>query len=168
VRGLDTSLLDLRHTDRHEAGTLYRHLWFVLHLYCSSKNLALGTSLYSYPEDMSPYVAALVEWRTPDAAKVQGFVSAMAEFHAKEARQTAHDELAEFDDPDYMLFPHEIPTLLRLREWLGLPNPSIFEHPLMNQPPAAMPPAEPLPVPATPLLDRVIDKLERDYPGSFA
>ncbi len=167
VRGLDTSLLDLRHTDRHEAGTLYRHLWFVLHLYSDAKGVALDTKPYSYPEDMSPYAAVLADWRTSDLAKVQQFVLAMADFHAKEARQTKHGEIAEFDFEDVMLFPYEILAFLRLREWLGLPNPQSFEHPLMKQPLAAMPP-QPLPQPSTPLLDRVIEKFKQEYPGSFA
>jgi hypothetical protein len=167
VRGLDTSLLDFRHNDRHHAGKVYRHLWFVLHLYSAAKGITLDTSLYSYPDDMSPYAAVLANWRTLDPAVVQGFVTAMAEFHVQEARQTAHDEVAEFDDPDYMLFPHEILSYLRLREWMGLPNPQHFDHPLMNQPLAVMP-SEPLPQPETPLLDRVIEKFRQDYPGSFA
>jgi len=55
VSGLDTSLLDLKHNDRHKKGKFFRHFWFLLHLYCSAKGLILDTSLYSYPEDMSPY-----------------------------------------------------------------------------------------------------------------
>lgn len=166
VRGLDTSLLDLRHTDRHEAGTLYRHLWFILHLYCSAKGVQIDTKPYSYPDDMSPYAAVLADWRTSDVTRVQQFVLAMADFHAQEARQTKHDEIAEFDFNAQMLFPYEILAFLRLREWLGLPNPQSFEHPLMKQPLAAMPP-QPLPMPATPLLDRVVEKFRQEYPGSF-
>jgi hypothetical protein len=80
---------------------------------------------------------------------------------------TAHDEIAEFDTEDRMLFPHEILTFLRLREWAGLPNPSSFEHPLMNQPLAKLPEPVPLPQPETPLLDAVIAKFKLEYPGSF-
>lgn len=167
VRGLDTSLLDLRHTDRHDAGTLYRHLWFILHLYCSAKGVQIDTKPYSYPDDMSPYAAVLADWRTSDVTRVQQFVLTMADFHAQEARQTKHDEIAEFDFNAQMLFPYEILAFLRLREWLGLPNPQSFEHPLMKQPLAAMPP-QPLPQPSTPLLDRVIEKFKQEYPGSFA
>ena len=168
VKGLDTSLLDLKHNDRHEKGKLYRHFWFLLHLYCSAKGLILDTSLYSYPEDMSPYDKVLADWRTPDVNTVQSFVTAMADFHLREARETEHDEVAEFDDEDYMLFPHEILSFLRVREWLGLPNPGTFDHPLMNQPLARMPQPVPLPQPDTPLLDQVIGKFKREYPGSFA
>jgi hypothetical protein len=169
LKGLDTSLLDLRHTDLHEAGKVYRHFWFLLHLYCATqKGAKLDMSLYSNPEDMSPYQAVLADWRTNDLCKVQDFVSAMADFHVREAYETAHDEVAEFDDQDYMLFPHEILTFLRLREWEGLPNPDSFDHPLMQQPLAKLPIEVSLPQPYTPLLDQVINKFKQEYPDSFS
>ena len=166
-RGLDTTLLGLRHTPEHQAGTLFRHLWFLLHLYCDARALPLDTSLYSYPKDMSPYAAVLADWRTTDLAKVQVFVTAMADFHMLHARFTAHDEIAEFDTEDRMLFPHEILSFLRLREWAGLTNPTHFDHPLMNHPMARMPEPVPLPLPDTPLLDAVVAKFQLEYPGSF-
>ena len=166
-RGLDTTLLGLRHTPEHQAGTLYRHFWFMLHLYCDARALPLDTSLYSYPEDMAPYSGVLADWRTTDLTKVQGFVTAMADFHMVHARFTAHDEIAEFDTEDRMLFPHEILSFLRLREWAGLVNPTHFDHPLMNHPMARMPEPVPLPLPDTPLLDAVVAKFQFEYPGSF-
>lgn len=166
-RGLDTTLLGLRHTPDHQAGTLYRHFWFLLHLYCDARSLPLDTSLYSYPEDMSPYAAVLAEWRTTDLDKVQRFVSAMADFHLQHARFTKHDEIAEFDTEDRMLYPHEILSFLRLREWMGLSNPAAFEHPLMRHPMARMPNPVPLPQPDTPLLDAVVAKFKTEFPGSF-
>lgn len=171
-RGLDTSLLDLRHTPRHEAGTFYRHFWFLMHLNCDTAGIALDTSPYSYPEDMSPYRDVLADWRTPDLAKVQRFVSAMTDFHVLEAEVRADlegepNEISEFNTEPRMLFPHEILTFLRLREEAGLENPTSFDHPLMNQPLAKLPGPVPLPRPATPLLDQVIEKFKRDYPGSF-
>ena len=166
-RGLNTSLLDLRHTPEHRKGTLYRHFWFLLHLYCDARGLPLDTSLYSYPKDMKPYAAVLADWRTTDLAKVQSFVTAMADFHMVHARFTAHDEIAEFDTEDRMLFPHEILSFLRLREWAGLVNPTHFDHPLMNHPMARMPEPVPLPLPDTPLLDAVVAKFQLEYPGSF-
>ena len=167
-KGLDTSLLDLRHTDAHQKGMLFRHFWFLMHLYCQADGVTLDISKYSYPADMSPYAEVLADWRTTDLNRVQAFVSAMSDFHLSEARVTAHDEIAEFDTEDRMLFPHEILTFLRLREWAGLPNPSSFEHPLMNQPLAKLPEPVPLPQPETPLLEDVITKFKLEYPGSFA
>ena len=166
-KGLNTSLLDLRHTDKHEAGKVYRHFWFLMHIFNDYENRSIDTSLYSYPEDMSPYADVLADWRTEDLDKVQKFVSDMADFHIKEARTTAHDEIAEFDEEDVMIFPYEILTFLRLREWSGLKNPERFNHPLMNQPLAILPSPVPLPKPETPLLDQVIEKFRKDYPGSF-
>lgn len=168
IKGLDTPLLDLRLTSRHEAGTLYRHFWFLLSLYCDARKLTLDISKYSYPADMSPYADVLADWRTTDLDKVQTFVTAMADFHLQEARATAHDEIAEFDTEDRMLFPHEILCWLRMREWVGLVNPVAFDHPLMKQPLAVMPGPEPLPHPETPLLDAVVAKFRDEFPGSFS
>lgn len=167
VHGLDTTLLGLRHTPEHEAGSLYRHFWFLLQLHCDAHRLPLDTSLYSYPDDMSPYAAVLADWRTTDVDKVRGFVNAMADFHLQHARFAAHDEVDEFDVEDTMLFPHEILSFLRMREWAGLPNPDQFDHPLMKHPMARMPAPVPLAKPETPLLDAVIAKFQREYPGSF-
>ena len=76
--------------------------------------------------------------------------------------------LAEFDTEDRMLFPYEILAFLRLREWQGLVNPEVFEHPLMQQPLTKLPKDVPLAVPETPLLDQVVVKFQQEYPGSFA
>lgn len=168
IRGLDTSLLDLRHTDRHSKGILFRHFWFVLHLFAQARGHTFNTSLYSYPPDMSPYDEFLADWRTTDLTKVHDWVGAMADFHVQETRNRAHDEIDEFDSEDVMLFPYEILCWLRLREWLGLVNPESFSHPLMQQPLARLPAPVPLAVPATPLLDQVIARFRQEYPNSFA
>ena len=168
VHGLDTSLLDLRHTDRHSAGEMYRHFWFILHLYAQSGGPKFDTALYSYPPDMGPYTAVLKDWGTTDLTKVHDWVCAMADFHVLETRNTADDEIDEFDDEDVMLFPYEILCWLRLREWLGLPNPESFNHPLMQQPLARLPTPVPLAIPVTPLLDQVIAKFQQEYPNSFS
>ncbi len=167
VRGLDTSLLDLRHTDRHRAGEIYRHFWFLMHLYEQANEDRFDIKNYSYPPDMSPYAEVLADWKTTDLAKVQDWVSAMADFHIQETRNTAHDEIDEFDKESVMLLPYEILCWLRLREWAGLANPETFDHPLMQQALAKLPTPVPLPTPETPLLDQVIAKFKQEYPGSF-
>ena len=110
--------------------------------------------------------AVLADWRTPDLGKIHNFVIAMADFHVQEA--SSPEEITELNDPDYILFPHEILTFLRLREWAGLPNPETFDHPLMLQPLARLPAPVPLAQPDTPLLDKVITKFKQEYPDSFA
>lgn len=167
IRGLDTSLLDLQHTDRHRAGEIYRHFWFILHLYAQAGGQKFDISLYSYPPDMSPYATVLNDWLTTDLNKVHDWVCAMADFHLQETRNTAHDEIDEFDAEDVMLFPYEILCWLRLREWAGLENPKRFDHPLMQQPLAQLPEPVPLDVPATPLLDQVIARFRQEFPDSF-
>ena len=167
VRGLDTPLLDLRHTDRHRAGEVYRHFWFIMHLYAKAGGREFDTALYSYPPDMSPYENVLDDWLTTDLTKVQDWVCAMADYHVQEARNTAHAIVDEFDAEDVMLFPYEILCWLRLREWAGRENPDSFDHPLMQQPLAQLPTPSPLEVPATPLLDQVVDRFRQEFPDSF-
>jgi hypothetical protein len=167
VKGLDTSLLDLRHTDRHRKGVVYRHFWFLMHLYEQANGDRFDIKNYSYPPDMSPYAEVLADWKTPDLSKVHNWVCVMADFHVQETRNTAHDQIDEFDAEDTMLFPYEILCWLRLREWAGLENPENFDHPLMQQPLAKLPAPVPLPIPETPLLDQVIAKFKLEYPNSF-
>lgn len=164
-KGLDTSLVDMRINDRHDKGTMFRHFWFLIHLYCDSGSYPLNTSLYSYPKDMSPYAPVLADWRTEDLAKVHRWVCEMAEYHAAEAGNTRDDTVDEFDHDRNRLFPYEILVYLRLREWNGLKNPDKFDHPLMNQPLAWLPEPVPLAQPDTPLLDRVIARYRTEFPA---
>jgi hypothetical protein len=167
VKGLGTPMLDLLHNDRHEKGVLFPAFWFILQLYCSSRNLPLDVTKYSYPEDMRPYADVLADWRTRDQTKIQQWVLAMADYHLHEARNVPDDEIAQFDTEDQMLFPYEILFWLRLREWSGLQNPEEFDHPLMKLPTARLPNPVPLPRPETPLLDAVVAKFKLEFPGSF-
>lgn len=164
-KGLDTALLDMRINDRHDAGKLFRHMWFLIHLYCDSGRHPLDISLYSYPNDMAPYAQVLADWRTEDVAKVHRWVCGMAEFHVAQTDDSRPDTVREFDYDDWKLFPYEILAYLRLREWNGLPNPEKFDHPLMNQPLARLPQSVPLAQPDTPLLDCVIERFRTEFPG---
>ena len=168
VQGLDTSLLDLRHTDRHCAGEVYRHFWFLLHLYEKISGNCFDIKNYSYPPDMSPYAAVLDDWQTSDLTKVHDWVCVLADFHIQQTRNSSHDEIEEFDVEDTMIFPFEILCWLRLREWAGLANPESFDHPLMQLPLARLPTPVPLAMPIEPLLDKVIARFRREYPKSFA
>ena len=166
VGGLDTSLLDLRHTDRHRAGEIYRHFWFLMHLYELGSGERFDIKNYSYPTDMSPYSEVLADWQTPDLAKVHDWACKMADWHLEQVR-VSEDLNEGFDRDSTMLFPYEILCWLRLREWAGLENPDQFDHPLMQQPLARLPAPVPLPVPDTPLLDQVIAKFRQEFPDSF-
>ena len=167
LRGLDTPMLDLRHTDRHTAGELYPNLWFLLQLYCDARQIPLDLTKYSYPPDMSPYTDVLADWRTSDLTQVRRRVDALADFHLAQTKPAPGFESALFDGEDVILFPYEILTWLRLREWAGLENPAEFDHPLMKLPTARLPNPVPLPQPDTPLLDAVVAKFRIEFPGSF-
>lgn len=165
LEGLDTPLLDLRINDRHDAGTLFPHFWFLVHLYCAVRGIKpIDTSLYSYPESMEPYAQVLADWKTTDLTKVHQWVVEMAEHHVQMSDDSDHYSVNEFDNPDYQLFPYEILAFLRLREWLGLHNPTKFEHPLMQQPLAYLPPNVPLADPEMPLLNQVIARYRQEFP----
>ncbi|MBO3275763.1 hypothetical protein [Pseudomonas schmalbachii] len=168
--GLDTELLDLHLTHLHENGTLYRHFWFLLHLVFDVEKLSIDTSLYSYPESLTPYDEVLSDWKTTDLEKVGEMVQCMADFHVQHSREDSQGrEVYEFEEEDYWLFPYEIFAFLRLREWIGLKNPQEFDHPLMQQPLGRLPcePGVPLARPDTPLLDQVVAKFNQQYPNSI-
>ncbi|MBO3275762.1 hypothetical protein [Pseudomonas schmalbachii] len=168
--GLDTKLLDLRITPKHDKGTLYRHFWFLVHLACEVEELTIDTSLYSYPKSLAPYDEVLADWKTTDLGKVSQMVQRMADFHAQHSREDSRGrEVYEFENEERWLFPYEIFAFLRLREWLGLKNPHEFDHPLMQQPLGCLPcePGIPLARPETPLLDQVIAKFNQQYPNSI-
>ena len=165
LEGLDNPMLDLRINDQHESGVLFPHFWFLMHLYTSWRGYKpIDISRYSYPESMAPYAQVLEDWRTEDVSKVQRWVEEMAEHHVQKTDDADPDGKNEFDFDRAKLFPYEIFAFLRLREWLKLPNPTSFEHPLMNQPLGYLP--QPLPDggPAIPLLDQVIERYRQDFP----
>lgn len=164
-KGLDTPLVDMRINERHDAGKLFSHMWFLIHLYCDSGNYPLDTSLYSYPDDMAPYAQVLADWRTEDLKKVHDWVCQLADYHVAGTDDSRPDTVKEFDFDDWKLFPYEILAYLRLREWNGLKNPDKFDHPLMSQPLAWLPEPVPLAQPDTPLLDRVIERFRGEFPA---
>lgn len=161
-RGLDTPLLNLQKNEKHQAGTLFRHFWFLIELYAKSTNKDIDTSPYSYPPELSPYQQVLNNWDTADQALLQVLISSMADFHLSNARTPPQDNVLEFDYEERMLFPYEILAFLRIREWANLKNPSSFDHPLMQHPLAQLP--------ATLIeqnnehFNNVIDKLKKEFP----
>lgn len=158
--GLDTPLLHLRKNEKHEAGNLFRHFWFLLELYAKSIGQKIDTSLYSYPTKLSPYDLALQCWDTSDQTVLQELISQMANFHLSQTLSPEDDDVLEFDYEGRMLFPYEILTFLRIREWANLKNPVTFDHPLMQHPLAKLPPA--LSIPNSQLFKVVIDKFNHD------
>jgi hypothetical protein len=161
-KGLDTPLLNLQKNEKHQAGTLFRHFWFLLELYAKSINENIDTSSYSYPPDLSPYQQVINNWNTADQKFLQVLISSMADFHLSHARTPEHDDVLEFDYEERMLFPYEILAFLRIREWANLENPSSFDHPLMQHALAQLPAT--LIKPNSELFNDVIDKFKKEFP----
>ncbi|WP_320200685.1 hypothetical protein RMR16_025030 (plasmid) [Agrobacterium sp. rho-13.3] len=167
IEGLDTRLLDLRKNDRHNSGSLFPHFWFLIQIFRAGKGEPfIDLAPYSHPQTMAPYDQVLADWKTTDISKVKQWVEDMAEHHVQQTHDSDPDGKSEFDFDRAKLFPYEILAFLRIREWAGLSNPTEFDHPLMKQPLAYMPPlAElPLPDPETPLLDRVLVRYREKWP----
>ncbi|UKB85833.1 hypothetical protein LF887_09485 [Chryseobacterium sp. MEBOG06] len=154
IAGLDTPLLDLRRNPYHRCGELYRHFWFVMFLCADAFSKKIVLDSYSHPKNMSPYTDVLKNWKTDDLNMVQHFVSSMADFHLEQTRNTEHSKVNEFDVESRALFPYEILSFLRIREWMGLKNPESYVHPLMNIALARLP-AEPIFLPCSDFAEKV-------------
>jgi hypothetical protein len=137
---------------------------FIFSLFCELQNLPFNDSVFPYlDDDFGVYAPIIANWRTKDVKQVSEWVNQMADYHLEQTKKPRGVEWGEFELPGIYLFPYEILAFLRLREWLGLPNPSEFEHPLMNQPMAFMPTIS-LPVPAfDELTQQVIVKYRAQY-----
>jgi hypothetical protein len=169
TKGLDTPMLDLRHTNRHYKGTIFPHFWFLMHLYTLWRELpAIDTEKYSYPnaETMAVYDTVLDDWQTRDVEKVAGWCNDMAEHHIRNAWSGNQDDALEFDHTEAMIFPYEIFAYLRLREWQKLPNPdpATLTHPLFAQPLGKFLPPLTGDHAQNPLLDAALQVYRGEYP----
>ncbi|MEI6858595.1 MAG: hypothetical protein V5788_02180, partial [Shewanella sp.] len=136
----------------------YPHAWFLLDLCCRWQGLAFEVSDFKLPKKMYIYPEVLAEWDTKDVSRVQELVTKMADYHIAQSKSNMRaSDTYDFSRAMQWLFPYEILTWLKLRQYLGLPNPETFEHPLMHLPQAQMP--ENTPLPEDPLLTALVKKL---------
>jgi len=150
-----------------EDAAYHSHFWFLLHLLADWQGEEIDTARYDYPEDMKIYGEILPRWRTQDQTELDQLVYKLADFHIQESVELEDSEdVPEFDDRDFWLFPYEIHAMLRLREWVGLENPKELSHPLMqlvqNRLPRSLPDVE------TPLLDQAVAKFEKEFDVEIA
>jgi hypothetical protein len=126
-------------------------------------DLPMDRARYAFPaEDWMPaYYAALADWRSPDLTRIQDIVQAMCDFHIRNTRKNLTPFVWLAFETDF-IFPFEVLLLLRLREWIGLSNPTHYDHPMMNNPLAVLP--QGLPPPATPVLDQALRVFQRNHP----
>lgn len=137
---------------------------FIFSMFCELQNLPFNNVVFEYlHDDYGVYAPIIANWRTKDVAQVSEWVNQMADYHLEQTKKPKGVEWGEFELPGLYLFPYEILAFLRLREWLGLPNPTQFDHPLMTQPMAFMPTTS-LPVPEfDPLTVQVMTKYRAQY-----
>lgn len=156
--GLRTALIGGRPTD------YLRHPWFLLHLLhdWQGRPLDIPPGPRVYPQDLGPYEEVLQHWKSPDSSVVDHLVDVMADFHVRESREPNRD-IPEFEWQSWWLTPFEIHAVLRLRQWLGLPNPETYRHPLMNQPLGSLPPSGP--IPEDPLLTHALKRFKERFPA---
>jgi hypothetical protein len=81
---------------------------------------------------MEVYEPLLELWQTTDMDALQGAILAACDLHLARSR-VSNVYTYEFEDEEYMLHPVEILMLFRLRETVGLINPTL-DHPLLTTP----------------------------------
>lgn len=94
----------------------------------------------------SPIMNAVVEhWRTTDLVRLTSVLDDACDYHTRRYKvgTSGGTDFREFSNQWYARYPVEILMILRLRSYLGLPNP-VIDHPLMNDPPGQLPPEQPL------------------------
>lgn len=77
----------------------------------------------------------LVHWRTPDLGRLAALLASACNRHTYQTRPDTQQPPFAYDFPlkDFWYDPCEVLSVLRLREWLGFPNP-VVEHPLLATP----------------------------------
>jgi len=102
---------------------------FILRLYCNWQDK--DYPLQDFPTH--PIMEGLLaEWRTNDIERIEGWLLAACDHHTHRARPDNNREFFEFSN-GWRFYPIEILMVLRLRQYLGLPNPEL-DHPIMKFP----------------------------------
>jgi hypothetical protein len=111
-----------------------------------------------HEHDLGAYAGILSNWDIPEAL-AEPLVTA-CDYHCENLRER-NDNLAEFDEPPFDLYPVEILAIYKVREGLGLETPKI-DHPLMSTPLASLASRD-----VTPIDDPIIRRVERLYNNFF-
>ena len=128
----------LRDGHRPPIGTTLRYGAFGMTIISKWLGQSLDLDRYALPRD--PAWAPLVsQWREPDPNKVLSALLTACDVHVDRIAITyrEHETIAEqfeFFTPLLAVHPTEILAVLRLRDLLGLPNPTQIDHPLMQTP----------------------------------
>ena len=128
IKGLKTSFL--------EGGLNFKPTaWFILELCNRNYSLNEDLTVFNYPTDMGVYKEVLTHWNTIDIVQVDNIVSKMCEFHLSSASFGTVNNVAniQFDRAAEFVYAYEVLTWLSIRQMNRLPNPSQFQHPMMQE-----------------------------------
>ncbi len=140
--------------------------WFTVKLLADWAGQPLPAKLPEHPYPAPAYDALLACWRHPDPAALVDVLLAVCDWHTHECMYSRSDKGSkdvDFSLDPYMGWPLEVHMVYRLREDLGLTNPSSLDHPLMET--GLAPYLPPWPVPEDALLAQVTAKALREFPA---
>jgi hypothetical protein len=112
----------------------YTSSWFLLQVSNKAYGLTIDYLDYNYPKSLHIYKKAIDNWDSKDLIFLDTIVSEMCEYHVKQANYGGENSLFEFENYTEFVYAYEILTWLILREYVGIPNPTNFSHPLMTLP----------------------------------
>ena len=121
-----------------EIGTTLRYAAFGLSIISNWLGQPLDLDKHALPRD-PPWGPLVSQWREPDPNRFLPALLTACDVHVDRIAVTyrEHETIAEqfeFATPLLAVHPTEILAVLRLRDLLGLPNPTQIDHPLMQTP----------------------------------
>lgn len=140
--------------------------WFTVKLLADWAGQPLPAKLPEHPYPAPAYDALLACWRNPDPEALVEVLLAVCDWHTHECMYSRSDKGSkdvDFGLDPYMGWPLEVHMVYRLREDLGLPNPSSLDHPLMKT--GLAPYLPPWPMPEDVLLAQVTAKALLEFPA---
>jgi hypothetical protein len=137
--------------------------WFIVEIADKAFNITADYTRFKYPDTLGIYQQALDKWNTTDLQELDKMVTEMCDEHLSQADCNEETPL-EFSFVKEFVFTYEIQAWLSVREKMGLQNPEIFSHPLMQLP------INKLPVQAIPFnniesFEDILKKLKEELPG---
>lgn len=124
------------------ASTTLRYAAFGLSIISDWLGTPLDLDAHALPRDPA-WGQLVAHWREPDPDKFLPVLLLACDTHIERIAVTEREANAQSKDFEFgsvflAVHPTEILAVLRLRDLLGLPNPPIIDHPLMQTPYAAI------------------------------
>jgi len=134
---------------------------FILRLFADWQ----GGMRHDWPSDLKSeptYEGILARWRDPESNQLAKLLKDACDRHVRQALNDTSNRFFDFPDESMMRTPVEILMVFRLRELIGLTNPTV-KHPLLKSPFDKLPAHEPLP-PPEPIMQATLSRLWSDWP----